>query len=57
MPGLEEEVITFLPQDAPPYTILIAATSLSACNTTIPVSSHGLRNMSVSMTSDCGVIG
>ena len=28
--GLEEEVITIFPLPAPPYTILIAATSLSA---------------------------
>ena len=52
-----EEVNTIFPLPAPPYTILIAASSLSACNTTMPVSSHGLRSMRVSMTSDCGVIG
>jgi hypothetical protein len=36
---------------------LIAATSLSACKTTIPVVFHGSRNINVSMISDCGVIG
>ena len=56
-PGLEEEVITFFPLPAPPYTILIAATSLSAWSTTMPVVSHGFSSASVSNTSDWGVIG
>ena len=57
MPGLDEEVMTRLPQAAPPYTILIAAVSLSACRTTIPVVSQGLISVSVSNISDCGVMG
>ena len=39
------------------YTMLIAATSLSACNTTIPVVSQGISSSNFSRTSDCGVIG
>lgn len=57
MPGLDDEVITRLPVDAPPYTMLIEEISDSACSTTMPVVSHGLSSMSVSMTSDCGVMG
>jgi hypothetical protein len=57
IPGELEEVITFLPQHAPPYTMLIEDVSLSAWRTTIPVVSHGLSFMRVSITSDCGVIG
>ena len=57
MPGLEEEVMTFLPQAAPPYTMLMEAVSLSAWRTTMPVVSHGFSFMRVSITSDCGVIG
>ena len=56
-PGLDEDVIAAIPQAAAPYTILIAATSLSACNTTIPVLSIGFCSMKYSITSDCGVIG
>jgi hypothetical protein len=56
-PGLEDEVITILPLAAPPYTMLIAATSLSACNTTIPVVSQGFSSASVSNISDWGVMG
>ena len=52
MPGLEEEVITILPVPAPPYTILMAATSLSAWSTTIPVVSQGRSAANVSSTSD-----
>ena len=57
MPGELEDVITFFPQLAPPYTILMDEVSLSAWSTTIPVVSHGLSFIKVSMTSDCGVIG
>ena len=57
MPGLEEEVITFLPAPAPPYSMLMAATSLSAWNTTMPVRSQGLAAVRYSITSLCGVMG
>ena len=57
MPGLDEEVITRLPDPAAPYTMLIEETSLSACKTTIPVVSQGFSAINVSITSDCGVIG
>ena len=57
MPGLDEEVITRLPDPAAPYTMLIEETSLSACRTTIPVVSQGFSAINVSITSDCGVIG
>jgi fructose/tagatose bisphosphate aldolase len=56
-PGLEDEVIEYFPHAAPPYTMFIAATSLSACNTTIPVVFHGASAIKVSIISDCGVIG
>ena len=51
MPGLEEVVITFFPQPAPPYTMFIDANSLSAWSTTIPVSFHGARAANVSSIS------
>ena len=54
---LEDEVITRLPAPPPPYSILIEATSLSACTTAIPVVSHGLSSANVSIISLCGVIG
>ncbi len=57
MPGLDDVVITAFPLAAPPYTIFIAANSLSACNTTIPVVSQGAASIKVSMISDWGVIG
>ena len=37
--GLDEDVMTILPVPAPPYNMLMEATSLSACRTTIPVRS------------------
>ena len=37
--------------------MLIEEISDSACNTTIPVVSHGLSSIRVSITSDCGVMG
>ena len=37
--------------------MLIEEISDSACSTTIPVVSHGLSSMRVSITSDCGVMG
>ncbi len=57
MPGLDDEVITRLPVAAPPYSILMEDTSDSACKTTIPVVSHGLSSINVSITSDWGVMG
>jgi hypothetical protein len=52
MPGLEDEVITYFPHDAPPYTMFMDAISLSACNTTIPVVFQGAASIRVSMISD-----
>ena len=57
MPGLDEEVITALPAAAPPYTIFIDDTSLSAWSTTMPVVSHGISASRVSSTSLWGVMG
>ena len=37
-PGPEEPVITRSPADAAPYTMLMAATSLSACRNVPPIS-------------------
>ena len=37
--------------------MLIEEISDSACSTTMPVVSHGLSSISVSITSDCGVMG
>ena len=37
--------------------MLIDEISLSACKTTMPVVSHGLSSIRVSITSDWGVIG
>ena len=56
-PGLEDEVMLRLPAAPAPYTIFMEATSLSACNTTIPVVSHGFSKANVSNTSDWGVMG
>ena len=36
IPGLDEDVITRAPAPAAPYTIFIAATSLSACRNVPP---------------------
>ena len=56
-PGDDEEVITALPVAAPPYTMLIEETSLSAWSTVMPVVSHGMSASSVSRTSLWGVMG
>ena len=57
IPGLEEEVITLRPAEAAPNTMFIAASSLSAWRTTMPVRSSGFSSIRYSSTSDCGVIG
>ena len=57
LPCLVVNVMTRLPVPAPPYTMLMEAVSLSACRTTMPVVSQGFSFISVSITSDWGVIG
>ena len=57
MPGEELEVNASLPVQPAPYSILIDANSLSACNTTMPVVSQGLSAARVSNTSLWGVMG
>ena len=52
---LEEEVMTRAPVPAAPYTMLIAATSLSACRKQPPIS--GIRADMYSGISVCGVMG
>ena len=55
IPGLDEEVIALAPAPAAPYTMLMAASSLYTCMTTITRSlASAVR---YSRTSDCGVIG
>ena len=54
-PGLDEDDITRAPVQAAPYTMLIAATSLSACRKTRP--SSGMRRERYSSNSVCGVMG
>ena len=41
IPGLDEDVIARAPADAAPYTMLIAAISLSACRYVPPI--FGMR--------------
>ena len=55
MPGLDEEVMARSPTAAAPYTMLMAAISLSACMK-VPPSSGSLRDMN-SGISFCGVMG
>ena len=55
MPGLDELVIERTPEPAAPYTILMAAISLSACTNTPPIS--GILTDIYSGTSFCGVMG
>ena len=55
MPGLEEEVMTRAPAPPAPYTMLIAASSLSACRKHPPTC--GKRSDMYSGMSFCGVIG
>ena len=55
MPGLEEDVMTRAPVPAAPYTMLIAASSLSACRKHPPTS--GIRADMYSGISVWGVMG
>ncbi len=55
IPGLDDEVITRAPAPAPPYTILMDATSLSAWRTIMPRLLPSSARYS--KISDCGVIG
>ena len=55
IPGDDEDVITLTPVDAAPRTILIAATSLSACKNRPPLAAiFFARYAEISV---CGVIG
>ena len=55
MPGLDELVIALRPVDAQPYTMLIAAISLSAWRNVPPI--FGMRFDMYAAISVCGVIG
>ena len=55
MPGPLEAVMARTPADAPPYSMLIAATSLSACTYTPPV--LGMNSAAASVISLAGVMG
>ena len=55
MPGLEDDVIARAPAAAAPKTMLIAATSLSACRK--QPSTLGMRRAMYSGISFCGVMG
>ncbi len=55
MPGLEDDVMLRTPADAAPYTMLMAATSLSACKNVPPI--FGIRLAMYAAISVCGVIG
>src|SRR5690606_37272277 len=54
-PGLDDDVMTRTPAVAAPYTMLIAATSLSACTNARP--SSGMRFAMCSSASVWGVMG
>src|SRR5215469_2367013 len=54
-PGPEDAVITRAPAAAAPYTMLMAATSLSACTNVPPTC--GMYNAAASVTSLAGVMG
>ncbi len=55
MPGPDEEVMTLSPVAAPPNTIALEASSLSACMNTPPRSQ--MCSDIYSPISDCGVMG
>ena len=55
MPGLELDVIARLPVEAAPYTMLMAAISLSAWRNVPPI--FGMRLDMYAAISVCGVMG
>src|SRR5699024_6833178 len=55
MPGDEDDVMARAPAAAAPYTMLIAATSLSACRYVPPT--LGMRLDMYAASSVCGVMG
>jgi hypothetical protein len=54
-PGPDEALITRMPADDAPYTMLMAETSLSACKKVPPTS--GIRSAAYSAISLAGVMG